>query len=548
MEKEILTFDWFIRARPDQSRGSYNHFYFNLCRDIFQLLQKIEEEHQTRLQESQLREIALVFSGYFEDVKNGIGYWNAVMREHQRLYGQRIPFFSPEQLKQWEEAYQDIHPADIHYLLLIYVVNWQHNSIRFSMPEEQFFTDVRDRVIGYLNEIQEVERSSFYEGYLASGRDYWDFMNKFRVFMARTYLFGYVYERKMREGMKRYFIAHAFELREKYKGKSNHEILNTFEVPDQLVSQLDQQIMSENAMLSAVFPLDIFVEALRISDVEKAELKRLKDTRITGIFEMTDLDERHFTLKHGGTGQVYHILKDSLAEDVKLPSTKYVRTEVNYWKGTYIVTDFVKPEPEVDEYALPIAIAENEMDFFRHDPVYREKYNYLSSVSFECAMEHFGDHLTRYKDRDSMLPVFNAYLVKEHALHTRLGLTKAPKPLVFTKADFFDNNFTDICILLRPDNPITFTEHTEKFIRFLSNPCSFYDCIRSGIFEDNPYPPEFHKEIWRRFIGESTSAVNLPICDEKTLDAVLRIYKYEAYNHLLLPSIPYSLIEYANMR
>lgn|GEM_PF-2839158 len=545
MIQNTITFDWYIRSRPNKSDDTYNRFYFKICQDLHDVIKQVDQQYKVGLQNVHWKELAFTFSGYFEDVVNKIGYWKAVVQSHYEMYGQRIPFFSRERLDQWEKQYKDIHPADIHYQLLVYFVHLQKHTIGFHLPEPAFFSSLRDVVINYLDAIEEIQTTHFYEEYLQRDQEYWDFFKKARIFCFKGYLTGYMEERLCKIDMQNYLIDNFVALKGKFSGMSYEQALHSFEVPESLYAELDRRILSDNSMLSGLFPFDIFIDAIRTSAEEKAELKRLKDTNISGIFELRDVGEC-LLFKHGGTNETYEVSKESMAEDIVVPQSRYVRTRLNLWKGEYLVIDYIKAEEQVNEYTLPVAIAAEETEFFRHDPTYRAKYLNLFSVSYHCAVEHFEDHLIRFDNKKTLLPVLNEYLVKEHQLHKRLGLTRTEKPFVFRDDDFQDD-FEDIGLLLTVDRPMTFTEGTGKIIAFFDKERSFYDYVKKRIFLTSPYPVSLYMSLWQRYIEEKPVDSEVAIRGKADLEAVLRIYNPYKFNKLPLPDLSLSEIEHANL-
>src|SRR5438132_13561285 len=97
-----------ITVKDYQDRKPYNHFsdydafYLRHLHEVHNIISRFMHETKSPVSSEQEVELALMITGYFEDVMSDIGIWKALCFYHQKLYGRKIPIFEID-----EELYDD---------------------------------------------------------------------------------------------------------------------------------------------------------------------------------------------------------------------------------------------------------------------------------------------------------------------------------------------------------------------------------------------------------------------------------------------------------
>ena len=174
--------------------SAYDIFYLQICRKLFSIIKKVALKHKDKidLDEEECRALAYVITAYFEDEVNELGFWQALVRLHQKQFGKRLPFFSKAVIAAQEAESDDILPADIHYLLFVNYIALANDRDEevFVFFENPFFHEAAREIYQYLSGITEVETIDFYDSYLIPGNDYIDFKGKMTWFVLNGYMTG----------------------------------------------------------------------------------------------------------------------------------------------------------------------------------------------------------------------------------------------------------------------------------------------------------------------------------------------------------------------
>ena len=126
--EKFMNIHWYIKQKPYSPHSDYDVFYLKICRRLFSIIEEMVNKYKDEvdLDEEECRELAYKFTAYFEDQVNSIGFWQSLVDLHKKHFGKRLPFFDKKTLQQQEEEWEDILPADIHYLAYISYLNYMN--------------------------------------------------------------------------------------------------------------------------------------------------------------------------------------------------------------------------------------------------------------------------------------------------------------------------------------------------------------------------------------------------------------------------------------
>src|SRR5699024_622211 len=269
--RKFININWYMDRKPYSPHTEHDVFYLKICRDLFTIIKNQFSRYGSyiRVGDEDLRELAYILIAYFEDKTNGIGFWDSLTALHIKQFGKRLPFFEKEVLNKEEEDYFDIFPTDIYYLLFVsYFI--QSTTREEGKPliafEDSFFRELAMLIFTYLDEIEEVSETEFYESYLIPTKDYFKLKGKLHWFVFNSYLTRIEFSRKIQD----------FFARQEERGEN---------APQYLYAEEDRLMCEEPSSFSAFYPLDILAGAMRCNERVKEELAGLK-LRPYGIFNV----------------------------------------------------------------------------------------------------------------------------------------------------------------------------------------------------------------------------------------------------------------------
>ncbi|MBD0327861.1 MAG: DUF3843 family protein, partial [Pyrinomonadaceae bacterium] len=436
---------------------AYDTFYLQICRKVFTIIRKLALKHRDKidLNEDESRALAYVITACFEDEVNGFGFWQALVRIHQKQFGKRLPFFSKDVLAAQEAESDDILPADIHYLLFVNYLALANDrdeevSVFFANP---FFHETAQEIYEYLSGIDEVETTDFYDSYLIPDDDYIDFKGKLSWFVLHGYLTGMESSLRIDNYLTR--------LREE-KERDVH-LLSSF-----LYAEQDRLLFEQPSRFTAFIPVDIFAEALRCDETKKEAVKALK-LRPHGVFQIQDETNEHFTFLHTATQESFTVLKSSFSNATNLSAFEYWITTLAEWNGQYNISGLCLPVPmkaeELADYNL-----QHQHEFQRYYPPYREKLLQTADEFRDKALQYFGNELITFPDGAAMEQKVNEFhewyfTTVTEKKHVKEGMSaiKIGLPADFKKAK-------DVALFLPPHDNITFLQGHMQTLKTLQAP------------------------------------------------------------------------------
>jgi len=520
--ESTVSMTWFSSRKPYKNNPSYDLPYLKICREVFLILSDHSLLNQSPLNMFQCRELAYVLTSYFEDVVNGIGFWAAVVKEHEVLYGQRVPFFSKEQLEEWEDC-NDIHPADIHYLAFVYLVFLQKTGQTEFFPSEDFFIVLREKVFDHLDQIEEITFTDFYKQYLMADAEPIDFKRILTWFAYDGYLFGYEFKHK-RE-------AHEKLLREQGGATLPKEYFDM-----NLFSELEKKMYGLNSCLSGLFPVDILATSLGCNEEKTIGFRNTKYL-IYGIFEFFDADEKHFFFRHSLTDEVFPIIKKGVGNlGHRLGKEKFWGATLYRWQDSYIIVGICGHEPDKDEIFW--MNKQNEYEYKKHSVTYQQELKNHTKTEAERNLAFFGEGILVYKTIMEFKEAMNKFHQWQFDVAVKEGRADAnknrPVPL---RADHLPA-MSDIGVFVLPDEPLTIIPSYYDNLAAMSTLESVYDCCERRLFLNQLFP----EHVWRSLRSEAVlltaeNSSEWTMQRDKDLEALLRIYVPSDYIPFKRPGI-----------
>lgn len=371
MELSYVSKEWFLARKPYHRLTVYDQFYLKICRDLYRIIRRAIGNHESSNSES--RELAYRITAYFEDVVNGIGFWEVVVGHFKKAYGKRIPFFSKVQLDEWEEDYEDINPADIHFLIYQHFAVLHRENYKVSYVDVLCIDMLREEIVDYLDAIEEVKLTDFYSTFLQVPDDFFELKDVLSWLVYESYLFG------------NEFSARLIDFEGKLLEEADPSMLERINMLR--YAEKDRLMFTVPSALGALHPLDIWAGALKDKPSDRALLLGLKE-QVYGVFEIEAETDTHYQFRHSYTHERYAVAKSSFGD---LYDAKYAQAKLVNFRGEYLITGLIF---EPFDFSKPVDIsAYNERyqyPFLRHHGGFRQKLAETLKKQYHTAMEFFG--------------------------------------------------------------------------------------------------------------------------------------------------------------
>jgi hypothetical protein len=525
--EKFVNINWYIKRKPYEVHTEYDVFYLKICRRLFRIINELAIKHNNAvdLDEQECRALAYVITAYFEDVINGIGFWQSVVDLNRKHFKKRLPFFGSKRLEEEEQNFDDIISADVYYLLYINYVAMTSSAGDKTLVsfEKLFFYEATDKIFNYLLDIEEVPATTFYEDYLVPDEDFIDFKNKLGWFTFEGYLTGVEFILRMQD--------HRSKLMDE---KTDKQIL-----PVLMYDEKDRLSFEVPSVLTAYFPLDIFAGALRCNEAKKEEIKSLK-LRPHGVFHIQNENATHIIFRHTATNEEFNVLKNSFNNPPDASKEEYWIATVAKWDNDYYVSGICIPSPYKGEEIYGYNI-EMQHSFQKHFPAYREHVIKTTLNYRDEAFRYFGKELVEFfsgKELQEKLDAFNEWYFENISDKSKLASgTKAvkmqlPKKLIAAE---------DVALFIPPGDNFELIRMHKQLLEILQTPVpekvtrEELNNVIALLLDDN-----VSKDYWY-YLRKNYTLRNLSLfvkCiveGDEDFEAMMRIYKPHEFSPLKLP-------------
>jgi hypothetical protein len=526
--EKFVNINWYMKRKPYTVHTAFDIFYLKICRDLYILIDKLADKYDDAidLDDEDCRELAYIFTAYFEDRVNEIGFWQSLIAAHKKLFGKRLPFFDAKELQRQEEEWEDILPADIHYLAYITYLQLvtddeEKTIVYFNKP---FFTELSNDVFHYLDQKEEVLTTDFYESFLVPAEDYIEFKQQLDWFTFGSYLTGISFVKKL--------------------DSIEWKLLDADTDPSMMspimYGEQDRLLFEVPSLYTAIFPVDILAGAMRCSDTKKEEISKLK-WRPHGIFHVQQETATHYRFLHTSTDEEFDVLKSSFNRPFdSRKQNEYWITTLAKWNDEYNISGLCLPSPYQGEEIYHRNI-EMQHSFQKHYAPYRQHIEETASNYHKEAVQFFGGDLiifnTGYQLQEK-LNEFNQWYFDTVTDKTKLA--EGTKPATFPLPTELVKT-SNIALFFPPLDNMQFLTRHKQLLHILQTK------------QTNKISPDKIEEVLPMLLDDSVGAdywfylkknfripnlslfLKCPADAQEDFEAILRIYRAEDFSPLRLP-------------
>ena len=525
--EKFININWYLERKPYQNHSSYDIFYLRICRDLFKIVDRIVNEHKRTidLDKEDCRELAYTFTGYFEDQVNNIGFWDALIALHRKHFGKRLPFFDNETLQEQEEQYEDILPEDIHYLAYISYLNLLADS--GEKPIVLFNTDflvrLKDSVFDYLEAIEEVVITDFYESFLVPEDDYVDFKRQLHWFTFSSYLTSTEFGRKMAEQTSQLMEADIDET----------------DIQPLIYSVTDRLMCDEPSSFTGFFPADMLANAMRCNDTRKEEIRNLK-WRAHGIYHVQNETPTHYRFLHTSTGEEFDVLKSCFNVPINTDQHEYWITTIVGWNNDFYISGLCSPSPDKGEEIYHTNL-KMQQSFQKHFAAYRKEILETALKSREASAKYFGNDIVVFETGYQLQEKLNEY--NEWYFNFLADQSNPPaesQPIKFNLPPEVLNT-RGIALFIPPQDGFQFILKHQQLIKALQKTATEELTAEEVddmlvMLGDDSVGSDYWFYLKKHFpIRNLSRFMKCPLDDEEDFEALLRIYLPEDFSPLKLP-------------
>jgi hypothetical protein len=524
--EKFININWFMERKPYANHTSYDSFYLKICRDLYTIVHNIvtENDKDINLDEEDFREMAYLFTGYFEDQVNNIGFWNALIALHKKQFGKRLPFFDKKIVEQQEEEFNDILPEDIHYLAYITLLNLltDQEEKPVILFNSDLLIQLKEDIFAYLVEIEEVFTTDFYEKFLVPEQDYIEFKKQLDWFTYNSYLTSIEFTKRIDDHLEKLLDSN-----------TDPSLLSLY-----LYSERDRLMSEIPSSFTAFFPADILAMAMRCDEKKKEEIRNLK-WRAHGIFHIQQETETHVHFLHTSTGEEFDVLKASFNMPIKKAHQDHWITTIVRWDNDYYISGLCAPSPYKGE-ELHRTNLKMQYTFQKHFSGYRNSILELAREYRETAVTYFGNEFVIFDSGFLLQKKMNEFHAWHHSTVADLSnFSQKPEPVKLNLPEELLR--TEGVALFIPLDGFQFILNHKQLMHLLEAPRiekltreAVEDTM--GMLTDDSIGIDYWFYIKKHFpITNLSLLLKCPLDSDEDFEALLRICLPEDFSPLKLP-------------
>lgn len=512
---QSVTISHWMKFRPYRNFSSYDGYYLRLANRIFQELSMPDTPFYTMLNRDIRIQLSVIVASWAEDMANGIGLWDAFVRENKSLFDFYLPFYNMA-----DYSMERLNWQDVAYLLWHNVLGAKQLWIS---PDSPGLIHLARRILDIISEnFEEAPETEFYDHLLDIHPD--DNFFKVKQVLAWTALSSYLlapqFNKMLKERLENFMEESA------YKGMDPAKVAYSF--------QDDFLYVTHASFLG--FPAVKWLSLLFADHKElAAAILRLR-VRVSGEFVFEAQNDNFYTLKMLHTGRKFQVFQES-ASLKGIPLGNALFTSLVEWNGMWWITGIagdlgkpLKPDRKMPEQNIP--------QFYGWSAEQQALILETEQEIEESFLNFFGDRLVVFENQNAL----EMALTESNKFYNLNRSVKPGKKPEFRKIPVAQWGKTAVAAFYIPGEGVTVSDVLPDLIRLLLEPDINHEDkhrLFYGFFLDlEPSMVKYIREHYplTNLCFPADSGVDLP----KHIDFLQRFFNPEGFrdirpNNTLLP-------------
>jgi hypothetical protein len=409
----VQTNDW-MKYRPyERFSPSYDGFYLRLSNSIFEVLNSPMYPLRSELNRTDIVDLSVVLTSWFEDYTNEIGLWAAFVRQNKAQHGFWLPFFP---LDDYDP--EEINTEDIVYLIWHYCCK---ASEKFVSPNNPGLQEMAEEVIDLFDAaLDEAPGTDFYEEYLNISHDtyFFDIKNKLEWIAFKNYLIAPEFVRNLNVQIK--------ELSENKRNLSYIE-------PQKLIYTLqDDYFYRKRSSFLAFSCPEWLAEMARYPDTLRTDILNLSK-RVMGEFIYEKNEDSCYHFRQSYTKRLFNVHKKSVTIKKGINEGELVLTNIVEWQGAWWVTGTLMGLGSTPSNNSKKPIDPSRVPFYGWSEEQQQRICQVTANMEAAHLDYYGTNLVFFKNKNDLNTVLQGQNNHYNEL-TKKGKSsqKPPTNLIFT--------------------------------------------------------------------------------------------------------------------
>jgi hypothetical protein len=378
--------DW-MKFRPyERFTPHYDAFYLRLSNRVFDLLNAEQNNFRRLLPRSDMVELSVVLTSWFEDFVNDIGLWSAFVRKNKELFGRELPFY----------ALQDYDPEDMNFEDLSYLIWHYCNQAlkQFIAPDSPGLLSLGVSVYKLFDEaFDDAPSTDFYNKFLKLEADVHFFELKIRLrWMAfSNYLLGPEFSRGLDEEI------------EELKQSSPEVLAEPAHISKLVYAMQDDFLLVKHSSFLALNTPEWLAAVLRCPETLRKEVRGLF-RRVGGeyVYEgMENADQYRF--RHLYSKRIFFVNRES-ATIKGLSKGDVLYCTLVPWHGEYWISGSLISHQSMKAEELPMeeAVKKGKISFYAWTEEEQATMREIEQETEAAFIEFYGDRLVCFHNQKEL--------------------------------------------------------------------------------------------------------------------------------------------------
>lgn len=323
MKNSIIHISDWLAMKPYERQQKSDFFYLNLSNNIKKTIYKNKyfDELMECVADEDIKDLSCFIASYLEDIVSGTNIWNTFVRNHEKLYNKKLPFYKTD-----EYFDNEINPEDVAFLMWYFLSDIFDNE--FISPTEPFILNISFDIYNELDKVYENAPEN-------------DFLKEYFTLKTTNNFF------KVRQFIEKMSESYLFILNTSMDIENRVEEINEHISKKKLPNDYIKQLLYESQMeyisnyttrFLAMSYKDWAAEVLGEKHPMYHDIKNISK-RISGNFLYEGKEKDYYIFEHIATDEKFKVKRDSV--DFKGEEKMILYTSIICWKDEWWVSGII---------------------------------------------------------------------------------------------------------------------------------------------------------------------------------------------------------------